>query len=53
MQQKPDKRDLRYLQFVTDRINGRSDEEIADQRVGGAPADPSTGFDPLSRTDQS
>ena len=39
MQQKPDKRDLRYLQFVTDRMNGRSDEEIADQLVRGAPAD--------------
>jgi hypothetical protein len=39
MQRKPDSQDLRYLQFVTDRMNGLSDKKIADMLVGGAPAD--------------
>jgi hypothetical protein len=39
MQKNPDSRDLRYLQFVTDRINGHPDEQIADKLVRGAPAD--------------
>jgi len=39
MQQKPDIRDRRYLQFVTVRVYGRSDEEIAETLVAGTPAD--------------
>jgi hypothetical protein len=39
MQKNPDSRDLRYLQFVTDRMNGHSDKQIADKLVRGAPAD--------------
>jgi len=37
MQNKPDKRDLRYLQFVTDRMDGLPAEEIADKLVSGPP----------------
>ena len=38
MQKKPDSRDLLYLQFVTDRMNGHlSDEQIANKLVSGPP----------------
>ena len=37
MQKKPDSRDLRYLQFVTDRMNGHSDEQIANKLISGPP----------------
>jgi hypothetical protein len=39
MPRKPDSRDLRYLQFVTDRTHGHSDKEIADKLVSGTPSD--------------
>ena len=37
MQKNPDSRDLRYLQFVTDRMNGHSDEQIANKLISGPP----------------
>jgi hypothetical protein len=38
MQKNPDSRDLRYLQFVTDRMNGHySDEQIANRLISGPP----------------
>lgn len=37
MQKNPDSRDLRYLQFVTDRMYGLSDEQIANKLVSGPP----------------
>src|SRR5215216_234716 len=37
MQKKPDSRDLRYLQFVTDRMHGHSDEQIANKLISGPP----------------
>jgi len=37
MQKNPDSRDLRYLQFVTDRMHGHSDKQIANKLVSGPP----------------
>src|SRR5215208_3532927 len=37
MQKNPDSRDLRYFKFVNARMNGRSDEQIADKLVSGPP----------------
>jgi hypothetical protein len=37
MQKNPDSRDLRYLQFVTDRMHGDSDKQIAHKLVSGPP----------------
>jgi hypothetical protein len=37
MQKYPDSRDLRYIQFVTDRMNEDSDVQIAKQLVSGPP----------------
>jgi hypothetical protein len=37
MQKNPDSRDLLYLQFVTDRMHGHSDKQIANKLVSGPP----------------
>ena len=37
MQKNPHSRDLRYLQFVTDRMHGHSEEQIANKLVSGPP----------------
>jgi hypothetical protein len=37
MQKNPDSRDFRYLQFVTDRMYGHSDKQIANKLVSGPP----------------
>jgi hypothetical protein len=37
MQKNPDSRDLRYLHFVTDRMHGHSDKQIASKLVSGPP----------------